>query len=429
MEDLSILIVGAGAAGLAAARTLSAHHIPVTILEARDRPGGRIYTIASSVDSMPIELGAEFVHGARNRTWDLLRRAKLKTHEVPDRHWLENSGHLVEEHQFWEQLEEVMEKIDPAQKDTDFESLLAALKGIKDSAKWLAREYVEGFHAAPANCMSIKALAKSEAASEKTEGSRQFRLTAGYHEFVQCLLNRVEQADVKIHYRAVVKEIRWEHGRVEMRTANGPKPFCGSHALITVPLGVLKAAGDGLTFQPQLDEKRKAISALEMGEVVKVTLQFHSRFWPVANFGFIHSKQEWLPTWWADERGAILTGWAGGPRATKLSKEHPDSIIAEACRALGGIFKVEKHQIEELLAASYIHNWTADPFSQGAYSFTPAGLTKMLGQLAHPVADTLFFAGEATDANGEQGTVHGALASGERAAREIIASRRHAVAV
>ena len=428
MEDSSVLIIGCGAAGLAAARSLSARDIPVTILEARDRPGGRIHTVAS-LTHVPIELGAEFIHGKRNRTREYIRRAKLSTHETPDRHWLQADSGLIEDQEFWEELEQVMGKIESGEADTDFESFLAKAKGLKERAKWLAHEYVEGFHAAPAKRMSIKALAKAEAASERADGTHQFRLSTGYSGLVQWLASQLEQAHVPIHYHIRVEELLWEAGKVEARaqTPEGSKRFGSSHALITVPLGVLKEqAKAGITFEPALVEKKQAIAGLEMGDVIKIVLEFHSRFWPVENFGFIHSKEPWLPTWWADERGTILTGWAGGPRATKLASEHPDAITAEGCRALSHIFKVEQRQIEELLAASHFHNWNEDPLSRGAYSFTPVGMTEMTEQLARPVADTLFFAGEATDADGEQGTVQAALASGERAANEIIATLRKA---
>src|SRR4029077_10821552 len=133
------------------------------------------------------------------------------------------------------------------------------------------------------------------------------------------------------------------------------------------------------------------------------TLHFRSRFWPVENFGFIHADAAWLPTWWSDERGPLLTGWAAGPRAERLGRRHLEEILEEAIRTLSSLLKVESEQIKDLLVAIYTHDWNNDPFTRGAYSYTPVRMEEMAGHLAEPVCDTLFFAGEATDTGGEQG--------------------------
>jgi monoamine oxidase len=153
-----------------------------------------------------------------------------------------------------------------------------------------------------------------------------------------------------------------------------------------------------------------------------VILQFRSRFWPVSNFGFVHSDDEWLPTWWADERGRILTGWAGGPRAEWLGKEDQGTILGEAFRSLSRVFKLAPDQITDQLVDVWRHDWTHDRFAGGAYSYTPVGELETPRLLGEPVSETLFFAGEATDGRGEQGTVQAAIASGDRAAEEILHS-------
>jgi monoamine oxidase len=157
-----------------------------------------------------------------------------------------------------------------------------------------------------------------------------------------------------------------------------------------------------------------------MGTVIKITLQFHARFWPVENFGFIHAPDEWLATWWADERGPLLTAWAGGPRAERLSEKNTNELLNLAISTAGALFNVDPAHVRDLLEAHYVHDWSQDPFSRGAYSYIPVGKAEMPGRLAEPVDSTLFFAGEATDTNGNHGTVHGALESGKRAANEIL---------
>ncbi len=422
-----MLIIGAGVAGLAAAHALSFAGLPVTLLEARDRLGGRIHTIASKSDELPIELGAEFIHGAEHAAWDIVRAANLPTHSVPDRHWRATRDGLVEEPRFRQGLDEVVARINTAAPDQDVQSFLEHAWSLDPRVKRLAKEYVEGFHAAPADRMSVHALAKAEAVGEPEKAEQQFRISNGYAALVRWLAEQIASRNVEVHRQACVKKIRWERGQVELEavTPKGIRSFHGSSALVTLPLGVLQAEGRGSgLFEPRLAAKEKAINGLAMGTVVKVVLQFRSRFWPVENFGFLHAFDCRLPTWWTDPRGLVLTGWAGGPRAEHLSGQGTEAILAEAHRSLARLFKVEEQRIRESLVASYLHDWAHDPFTRGAYSFTPVGMMDRPERLGAPVADTLFFAGEATDSEGQQGTVHAALASGKRAAQEILQATR-----
>lgn len=184
MGEKSVLIVGAGAAGLAAAQQVSQRGFEVTILEARDRAGGRIHTLEAQ--GVPIELGAEFVHGEKNATWQLIREAGLKTQEVPDRHWRVTNGEWEKDSDFWNELSELTEKIATKAPDEDFQSLLNRSRDLDEKTKWLAKEYVEGFHAADPKRMSIQALKRAEEAAEEEEGTRQFRTADGYLKLIGC---------------------------------------------------------------------------------------------------------------------------------------------------------------------------------------------------------------------------------------------------
>ena len=427
MDEPSVLIIGGGIAGLTAADLLSAEGVPVVVLEARDRIGGRIHTVTSPRGSFAIDLGAEFIHGAKNEAWPYLRSSDLAFREVPDRHWEFKGGKLRENSEFWDELSKVTKKIDTKRPDASFTSFISQISDVDSHAKWLAREYVEGFHAARPEKIGIQAIAKSEEAAERAEGTRQFRVTAGYAAFAQWLASRIESRSSVIQRNRVVKQIRWRPGSVEVtaRTGRGLETHAGSKAIISLPLGVLKGIGHGsIDFIPGIPGKNLAIKRLRMGQVVKVTLQFRSRFWPVKNPGFVHADDKWFPTWWADERGLILTGWAGGPRAERLGRQTRKVIQAKAFAALTRIFDIKREDLEAGLISSYHHDWTNDPYSRGAYSYTPAGHIDAPGQMAAPVADTLFFAGEATATDGNQGTVHGAMITGERAANEVLATFR-----
>lgn len=420
MQD--VIIIGAGAAGLMAAKCLAEHEVSVTVVEARDRIGGRIFTVENASRTFPVELGAEFIHGRRNEVWEIVRDARLLTHEVPDRHWVCTDEHLTEARGFWDRLEQVMAGIENSESERSVLDWLNSRRKLSSNLRQLTLNFVEGFHAAPASQMSLQALARSNAASARDSGERAFRVERGYSEMIRRLFVGAGSHGAQVQLNAAVKSIRWEPGMVEVEanTPNGPRVWNAGRVLVTVPLGVLK--NRGIIFDPELTDKTDALGGLEMGQVVKLTLQFRSRFWPVENFGFIHADDEWLPTWWADERGWVLTGWAGGPRAQWLAQESEDSIRAEALRALSHIFKMPETHLSDLLIGASRHDWSNDPFAGGAYSFTRAGGIQSPDRLAESISDTLFFAGEATDSSGEQGTVHAALRSGKRAASEIFAA-------
>jgi monoamine oxidase len=425
MGEDPILIIGAGIAGLSAAEELSRAGKRVSLMEARDRPGGRIYTLRCGRDNLPVELGAEFIHGKKNETWNFIRKARLKTKEVPDRHWQPKNGSLKENARFWDELDSVFGKLDPNEGEESFLSFLKRHKRLKPSAREQAIEYVEGFHAAPVSKVGICALAKANAAAEEAEGTRTFRIEGGYGLLVEWLVKRLARRRVQIHYHSTAKVIRWTRGRVEVEAWRDGrrKIFNANQVLLTVPIGVLKSrrSESVLRFNPRLRQKERAIQGLEMGHIMRVTLQFRSRFWPVKNFGFVHSTDPWWPTWWTQPKGNFLTGWAGASRVNRMEKASHEKLISEAVRALAAVFNVRKEKVRALLAASYMHDWTNDPFAFGAYSYTPVGMVDMPKLLATPIEQTLFFAGEATDSDGDQGTVSGALASGRRAAKEMLA--------
>lgn len=162
------------------------------------------------------------------------------------------------------------------------------------------------------------------------------------------------------------------------------------------------------------------MAKLEFGNVVKIILKFKTVFWPERDFGFIVAIDEPIPTWWPDSRGTILTGWAGGPNADALSEMTDEELKAKALKILSKIFKVEAKFIEEQLLGFHSHDWRKDKFIGGAYSYVPVDGLSAVKQLALPVENTLFFAGEATASDTQPGTVHGALSSGLRAAKEVL---------
>ena len=133
-----------------------------------------------------------------------------------------------------------------------------------------------------------------------------------------------------------------------------------------------------------------------------------------------------IPTWWttAPVESGVLTGWAGGPLALELSALGPEARRNRALECLAQLFGTPRGMLEDLLEDEVIHDWQADPFARGGYAVTPVGALGAARVLARPVADTLFFAGEHTHTGGQAGTVHGALETGEAAARACLAVLR-----
>jgi monoamine oxidase len=199
--------------------------------------------------------------------------------------------------------------------------------------------------------------------------------------------------------------------------------------IITVPLGVLQAnAGDegAIRFEPDATGILEAARKLRFGPVVRTVLRFRDRVLEqksdLAEAGFLFSREPIFPTWWTalPVRAPIVTGWSAGPKADLLAGQSTAAIVARALKQFGRITGLSAELLQESFASAYFHDWQADPYSRGAYSYAPAGALPAREVLATPVEDTLFFAGEATETSGHSGTVHGAIATGFRAARQVL---------
>jgi monoamine oxidase len=195
-----------------------------------------------------------------------------------------------------------------------------------------------------------------------------------------------------------------------------PKTIEADAAVITLPLGVLKAGA--VKFDPPLTQKLDAVRDLQFGNVLKVVHVFDRQWWP--DFGFIVAPEEVIPTWWTDPRGLVLTGWAGGPKADSLINYSPDEIETLGLSILERIFPSHTAAMYDSHAGAHVHNWAHDRDIRGAYSYIPVNGLDLPRLLGAPLADTLFFAGEATVTDAQTGTVFGAYESGLRAAHELI---------
>jgi monoamine oxidase len=229
----------------------------------------------------------------------------------------------------------------------------------------------------------------------------------------------------------VAEEVHWERGRVRVECSSPAGSRLGTIAatslVVTLPVGVLQApAGTpgAVRFDPPLPRgHQRALDLLAMGQVVKLTLRFRERPWP-PTVGFLRAPGEAVPTWWTaqpfDE--PHIVGWCGGPRAAELLALGESHVLERGLVSLARVLGVSRSRIERDLAAWWMHDWSGDPFSRGAYAFARVGGARAGPRLSAAVGGTLFFAGEATCDAQEAGTVHGAIASGRRAARRILAA-------
>lgn len=443
MGEPDVVIVGAGAAGLVAAGVVSAAGRSVEVVEARGRVGGRIHTVRDRALGIPVELGAEFIHGEPEATWRMVRRAGLTAYEVPFEHRQKRRGRLVRVPDFGEDLKKVMGGLSRLRgRDVSFADYLrghARGPGLAEPRK-LAVSFVQGFDAADPERISARSLAEEQEGLGDVEGEPQFRVLEGYGALMRDLERRLDPALVRVRLRAPVAEVCWGRARgrswVEVRWSGGS--IRGRAAIITLPLGVMQAPPEmpgSVRFAPEIPGHRRAAGVLGSGPVVKVVMSFKEAFWEreavarsagaggsLRDAAFMHDPDSAFPTWWTSRplRLPLLTAWAGGPKALALSGLAQRELIGAAVECLGGLLGQGRGRIESLVAGAHAADWPADAFARGAYSYETVGAGGARAALARPVEGTLFFAGEATDTSGQASTVAGALASGERAAGEVL---------
>jgi monoamine oxidase len=449
-----IVIVGAGAAGLAAARELARAGRKGIVLEARGRIGGRVCTHRPQSSPVPIELGAEFVHGRSPELWKIATAANLQLYEVSERHWYFEQGKVSKSGEFWHAIEKLMSDIKASAPDQSLKEFLDSLPNDEKTrgAKSMLVRYVEGFHAATIERIGVHGLKKANEAADEIDGDKAFRLIDGYDSLMQAMRAETESKGAQFHLDTIVKEIRWAGKQIEVSCEQdgAPTEFIASHLIVTLPISLLKRDTASIRFTPDLPaNKRRAIEVLPMGNVIKLNLLFRERFWESAkrwdkqanrvdfhDAGFFHCPRAPLPTWWTQLpiRAPLLVGWTGGPNADRVMKEAGGTrqevgqnydlnslLIDQAIDSLATIFNLSHSEIEAELEASYVHNWRDDPFTRGAYAYVPVNGLEDQHALAQPVENRLFFAGEATSV-GHIGTVHGAMQSGWRAAQEILSN-------
>jgi monoamine oxidase len=438
LSGCDVAIVGGGVAGLAAMRVLEERGIRTCVLEARSRIGGRIHTVRDPRVAHPLELGAEFVHGTAPELRAIARDARLLLYAVQGERWRARGGRLTCLEDFWKRLHTVMRHLDAEEADRSFAEFLNDAPGGRHAAgaRALARAFVEGFHAADPRRISVRALADGGSPSEDARERRQMRVADGYDRVPEWLANGFRD---RIMTEAVVERIEWAADGVALSVRRGNVPsvttIAARAAVVTVPLGVLLAPADepgAIAFSPHLPILDEVRNRLTMGAVVRVVVLFRERWWAnhlravprgasLESMVFLHGDSRDVPVWWSlyPMQAPVLIGWAGGPAGLRLAGRSSTEIQERALAALAANLGVTRRRVTAQVEACWTHDWQHDPFSRGAYSYPLVGGADAARRLAKSIKGALWFAGEAADLEGRNGTVHGAIGSGRRAALAV----------
>lgn len=414
-----IVVVGAGAAGLMAARELARAGRTVTILEARERCGGRIHPLPASEFGYAADGGAEFVHGEANATRALLREAGLSLQEIEGTQWSFDGTALSRE-----------DRHDPH--EAELQAVLSALKDDLTLAEFLRRHFageeyarlrhsiermVEGYDAADPERASTLALRE-----EWMDGGHhaQARINGGYGALIEFLAAECRKDGAAIRLGCVVSGIEEEGGAVTVRCADGDVHGC-DRVILTVPLPLLR----DIALPAAARAKAAAADDIGFGNVIKILLRFARPWWrerkqDLADMTFLLSD-ETIPVWWTryPDRRPVLTGWFGGPRTAELQSLDPQGLIDAGIESLAAIFGLSREGIARDLVAAAATNWAHDPFARGAYSWATPRTRAAQAMLARADGPVLF-SGEALYRGRDMGTVEAALASGLETAEMIL---------
>ena len=407
MHQADVVVIGAGAAGIAAARALSPH-VSVVVLEARDRVGGRAWTYHA--DGLPLDLGAGHLHSADENDWAKIAPALGFTVDQRPPSWarpaFDKNFQLHQQDDYWDAWERLYARIDEAAQAGGAQRMSDLLE---PDGRWNA---LLGAMATYINGVEFEELVVSEYARYHDSGMN-WRVREGYGALIAAY---AAPLDVRLNSPVTLVEHAGE--RVRVVTPQGD--LSARAVIVAVPPGLI--ANECLRFAPALPDKLDAAHNLPLGVADKVFLRVDDPDdLPVETrlFGATDTVETGNYTLRPFGR-PVVDGYFGGKFARALEADGEGAFarfaIEQICAALGNGMRKRLHPIIESA-------WAHDPWSLGAYSYGSAGAQAARAALAAPVDGRLFFAGEhCSDA--DFSTAHGAYRTGVTAAEEAMKALR-----
>ena len=416
----NIVVVGAGAAGLIEAREFGRAGKTVTLLEARDRCGGRIYPLPAAAFGYPAEGGAEFVHGEAPVTRRLLREAGLETLPLRGTAWHVENGVLSHGRNSDAGDALLHRRLSELQSDMTVAQFLQQYFSGDEHAelRHSITRMVQGYDAADPQRASVFA-----SRDEWMDGRPrpQARIAGGYHALVDFLVAECRKHGVTIRLGSAVTAIDASNAGCIIRCANGDRHECDA-AILTVPLPLLRE----IALPAPEREKATAAAQIGFGNVIKFLLRFETAWWAeqrpdLADLSFLLSNAR-IPVWWTQHPApvSLLTGWFGGPGTEAMAHFNEQELIETGVASLAGIFGLDPKQLMRQLVTARAIDWANDPFARGAYSYATLEARAARSALTRPDDRPIYFSGEAVYRGPEIGTVEAALASGLETAHAIL---------